>query len=91
MRTRDRVKQFIVNNYLFGDGHLLQDQDSFREKGLIDSTGILELISFLESEFSIQILDNEIIPENLDSIERVTNYVMLKVNDQPTQTLQIEY
>jgi acyl carrier protein len=74
-----KVREFIENNYLFGDNSgTLKDNDSLREAGLIDSTGILELVAFLESSFDIQIQDAEIVPENLDSIAAIVTYVGAK-------------
>lgn len=74
-----RVRKFIEDNYLFGDdSSSLKDTDSLRDAGLIDSTGVLELVTFLESTFDIQIQDAEIIPDNLDSIAGITSYVCAK-------------
>ena len=75
----DTVRHFIVENFLFGDGELLKENTSFLEEGIIDSTGILELVSFLEEEFSISVDDEELIPENLDSIKNVVAYLEKKV------------
>ncbi len=78
MSIQEAIHTYIVENFLFGDGAGLQDTDPLREKGIIDSTGVLELISFLEKEFSIVIEDLEIIPENLDTIERMSAFVAAK-------------
>jgi acyl carrier protein len=77
--SKDIIRQFIIDNYLFGDGNNLKETDSFREKGLIDSTGIMELIAFLEETFQIRIEDHEITPENLDSIDNITNFITNKM------------
>jgi acyl carrier protein len=75
-----QIHEYIVENFLFGDDAALESDDqSFLETGLIDSTGILELIQFLEETFEIEIEDEEMIPENLDSIARVTAFVGSKV------------
>ena len=58
----------------------LKDTDSFLENGIIDSTGVLELVSFLEEKFGIEVADEELIPENLDSITNVVNYLQRKLN-----------
>ena len=71
---------FIVENFLFGNNGDLEDNTSFLEEGVIDSTGILELVSFLEEEFPITVEDEELIPENLDSINNVTAYLQSKIN-----------
>jgi acyl carrier protein len=74
-----QVRRFIEENFLFAeDSASLKDSDSLIEAGLINSTGILELLSFLESEFRLQIQDAEVIPENLDSIVAITSFVAAK-------------
>src|SRR2546423_13176290 len=60
------IRRFIVDNFLFGQGgDQLADHDSLLDKGLIDSTGVLELVTFLEQRFQIHIEDQELVPENL--------------------------
>lgn len=77
--VRERIAEFVVNDLLLGDDSRLPDGDaSLLEAGVIDSTGILELIEFLESEFGVQVQDNETVPENLDGINRVADYVQRK-------------
>ncbi|MCP4372534.1 MAG: acyl carrier protein, partial [Deltaproteobacteria bacterium] len=70
---------FIVENFLFGSEDGLKDETSFLEEGIIDSTGILELVTFLEEEFSITVEDEELVPENLDSINNVTAFLERKI------------
>jgi acyl carrier protein len=77
--TRDKIKAFIMENFLFGNDQGLNDDTSFLDEGIIDSTGILELVSFLEEEFDISVEDDEILPENLDSITNVTAYLEKKM------------
>ena len=72
---RSLIRTFIVENFLFGDDDGLNDSTSFLEEGVIDSTGILELVSFIEETFEVTIEDEELIPENLDSIDNVTRYI----------------
>jgi acyl carrier protein len=75
-----RVRAFIEENFLFrADVSDLADADSLLENGVMDSTGILELVAFLESDFSIQMSDAEIIPDNLDSIASIAGYVERKL------------
>ena len=75
----NQVRQFIVDNFLFGeDADGLKDEDSLLAKGLIDSTGILELVAYLQKGFHIRVDDNEIVPENLDSIHRIAGYIERK-------------
>lgn len=74
-----RVRTFIEDNFLFReDLSHLSDADSLLENGVMDSTGILELVAFLESEFSLQMSDAEIVPDNLDSIGAIAGYVKRK-------------
>jgi len=74
------IRQFVVENFLFGQSDKqLTDDQSFLESGIIDSTGVLELIGFLESRFGISIADDELVPANLDSIGRVANFVDSKL------------
>ena len=75
---KNTIKQFIIDNFLFGDDEGLVDDVSFLEEGIIDSTGMLELITFLEEDFSIEIDDEEMIPENLDSINNLLAFLNKK-------------
>jgi acyl carrier protein len=78
-QIRAELTEFIVTNYLFGDiTRVPQDDDTLVEAGIIDSTGILELIEFLESRFGIEVAEAETVPENLGSISSLTGYVMRK-------------
>jgi len=75
----NEVRQFIVENFLFGENEAeLSVHDSLLEKGLIDSTGILELVSFVQTTFSVTVEDDEIIPANLDSIYKVARFIRQK-------------
>ncbi len=76
-----RVNEYIVETFLFADeGDGIGEEDSFLDTGIIDSTGILELIQYLEETFDIEVEDEEMIPENLDSVRRVTEFVGRKLN-----------
>jgi acyl carrier protein len=76
MSVEAKVKDFIVENYLFtNDQSALDSGDSFLEKGILDSTGILEVIYFLEEEFKIKVEDEEMIPENLDSVNNIVAFI----------------
>jgi acyl carrier protein len=75
MSTKDRVRQFIATNFYVGDPAALRDDTSFLERGIIDSTGVLEVVSFLEAEFGITIADEELVPENLDSLGAIAAFV----------------
>jgi len=74
------VRDFVVENFLFGDGANLKDNSSFLESGIIDSTGILELIMFLEEKYGVQIEDEELVPENMDSLQNVTMFLERKLS-----------
>jgi acyl carrier protein len=72
---KDIVCNFVIDNFLFGDGAGLEEDTSFLEEGIIDSTGVLELVAFLEETYSISIHDEELIPENLDSIKNIVGFI----------------
>jgi len=73
-----QLKQFVVENFLFGKQNGFNCDDSFLEKGIIDSTGMVELIFHLESTYQIKIEDTELVPENLDSVKRLVAFVERK-------------
>lgn len=77
--TREKIRNYIVNNFLFGDDAGLDDSISFLDSGMIDSTGILELIGFLEENFPIKVADEELVPENLDSISNLVRFLGTKL------------
>lgn len=72
------VRQFIQTNFLFGQPAAFGDDESFLQLGIIDSTGVLELVAFLENDFHIQVGDNELTPENLDSINNLVHFIEMK-------------
>ncbi len=78
MTLQQRVRQFIVENFYVSDPSELADDTSLITSGFVDSTGMLEVIAFLESEFGIRVLDQEMVPENLESIGRIAAYVARK-------------
>ena len=78
MTTKDRVRQFIETNFYIADKAQLLDDTSLLDKGMVDSTGILEVVAWLESELGVTVDDTEILPENLDSIERIAAYAERK-------------
>jgi acyl carrier protein len=74
------IREFVISNFLFGEnGDSLTDTRSFLETGIIDSTGVLELVAFLEQRFGIAVADRELLPENLDSVENVSRFVAGKL------------
>ena len=74
--TEQQIRQFVEDNFLFGqrDGDL-SDEDSFLDNGVVDSTGVLELVFFLEDNFHIKVKDEDLTQANLDSINKVVNFV----------------
>jgi len=79
MDTVEPVRNFVIENFLFGRTEVLMDDQSFLESGIIDSTGVLELVVFLEKTYGIGISDDELIPENLDSINNVSRFLLSKL------------
>ncbi len=73
------IRKFVVDNFLFGQAEGLTDEASLLDKGSIDSTGVLELVSHLEGTYGIKVQDNELLPENLDSINAVVAYLEKKL------------
>ncbi len=75
------IRLFIFENFLFdADDSALKNDDSFLEQGIIDSTGILELVEWLEDEFGFQVEDDELLPENLDSVNLLAAFIERKKN-----------
>ncbi len=77
--TNGQITAFIHENFVFDDDVDLSESESLLDAGLIDSTGVLELVAFLEEAFQIEIEDADIIPENLDSIAAVHGFVQRKL------------
>ncbi|MBQ0752957.1 MAG: acyl carrier protein [Gammaproteobacteria bacterium] len=76
---RKKVRSFLLGNYLFTEDESALDNDvSFLESGLVDSTGMMEVIFFIEETFSISVDDVEMVPENLDSVENLVAFVARK-------------
>ncbi len=79
MPNENKIRSFILENFLFTDDQSeLDSSDSFMDKGIIDSTGILEVIFFIEDEFGIHVEDEEMIPENLDSVNNISQFIAAK-------------
>lgn len=79
----ETVRQFVVEKFLFGDRDGFQEETSFLEEGIIDSTGILELVMFLEETYGIKIEDEELVPENMDSLQSIARFLDDKLNASP--------
>ncbi|MCK4538375.1 MAG: acyl carrier protein [Candidatus Krumholzibacteria bacterium] len=79
MDIREQIKSFIIENFLFGaEDATLGNDDSFLESGIIDSTGVLEVVGFIEDEFDIEVLDEELVPDNFDSLSKLVTYITKK-------------
>jgi len=78
MTTAEKVRKFITENFYVADKDALTDDASLLDRGIIDSTGVLEVVAFLESEFGITVDDSELLPENLDAIGRIAAFVEKK-------------
>jgi len=78
MEIRRRVREFITSNFYVADPSELLDDTSLLDQAIIDSTGVLEVIAFLEEEYAISIADEEVIPENLETIARIAGFVTRK-------------
>lgn len=80
MNIETEIRKFIEENFILeGDDHL-RDEDSLLEKGIIDSTGVLELVAFIEETYQFKIQDEELVPENLDSIKNISQFIQNKLN-----------
>ncbi|OJX39546.1 MAG: acyl carrier protein [Chloroflexi bacterium 44-23] len=79
MEIQEKIKKFIADNILFSEnGYPYAVSDSFLEKGVVDSMNIMEIVAFVEDEFSISVDDLEIVPANFDSVKNVTEFVERK-------------
>jgi len=78
MAFKDEVKSFIEDNFMVEFSSDFSNEDSFLEYGIIDSTGVLELVLHLEETFNIKVEDNEILPENLDSLDGIDKFLQQK-------------
>lgn len=85
----EEVRKFVVNNFLLGKEDGFSNDASFLEQGIIDSTGILELVSYLEEIYGIEITEEELNPDNLDSINKIAAYLSKKVPAGGTQSTTI--
>jgi acyl carrier protein len=82
MDIANQVRDYIIDNFIYNSRETeLKNQDSFLKKGILDSTGILELITFLENTYGILVEDEELVPENLDSLDNVSKFVSYKLGN----------
>jgi len=78
MDIKDQIRAFVTSNFYVADPTTLEDGASLLDQGIIDSTGVLEVIFFLEETFGIKVEDSEMLPDNLDSIDKISNFVLRK-------------
>lgn len=78
MELREQIRKFIISNFYVADPNALSDDASLLDAGIVDSTGVLEIITFLESDLAITVEDAEMLPDNLDSVSRLVAYVQKK-------------
>ena len=80
MTIEEQIRQYVADNFLFSDdGYQLSDAVSFLEEGIVDSTGVLELVMFVEETYDVAVRDEEIVPENFDSVSQLAAYVRRKM------------
>ena len=85
MTLEAQIRSYILEEFLFTkDETKLHDTDSFLEEGIVDSTGVLELVMFVEEKLGVQVDDEDIVPENFDSVERLARYVRQKTGAGPS-------
>jgi acyl carrier protein len=78
MALNKQIRDFVTSNFYVADPKSLEDGTSLLDHGIIDSTGVLEVIMFIETTYSVTVEDSEMVPENLDSIERIAAFVARK-------------
>ena len=76
MEIREQVRYYIIENFLFGEAEILNDDElSLLDSGIIDSIGVMELVAMLEDDFGLAINDEELTPNNLDSVKNITAFI----------------
>lgn len=79
MELKAKIREYIIENFLFGDTSPLTDDGiSLLDEGIIDSVGVMELVAFLEQDFGLTVEDEELIPENLDSVDNLAGFISRK-------------
>lgn len=73
------IRNFIVDSFLFGEDEGLSDDTSFLKQGIIDSTGVMQLVSFIQDQYNVSVADEDLTPENLDSIRKVSAFIERKI------------
>jgi acyl carrier protein len=80
MSIQENVRKFIYENFIVDEENQLSEEDSLLEKGIIDSTGVLELVAYIEETYGFKVRDEELIPENLDSIKNISQFIQGKID-----------
>ena len=79
-QLRTEIRQFVIDNFLFGQEiQTLADEESFLDSGVLDSTGVLQLVGFIEQRYQVAIGDDELVPDNLDSVAKAAAFVGRKL------------
>src|SRR5512135_1311985 len=82
MQCKPEIKKFITDNFLYGlEDDTLGDDVSFLENGIIDSTGVLELVSFVQEKYKISVADEELVPDNFDSLNKLASFIAQKTGN----------
>lgn len=79
MKIESKIKEFILKNLYFAEDNALDDDDSFLETGVVDSTGVMELVAFVQSQFGVTVEPQEIVVENFDSVNKVARFIRQKL------------
>jgi acyl carrier protein len=90
MNRKSEIRNFVVTTFLLGDAGQLGDSTSFLEAGIVDSTGVLELVLFLEQRFDIKVDQDEMLPQNLDSIDNIDRFLDTKLKTRTSQTIRAD-
>jgi acyl carrier protein len=80
---RTEVRDFIKTNFIYSNTKILNDDESLLDSGVVDSTGVLELIAFLEGKFQVKFADNELVADNFDSVTKIVSFIQRRLP--PTQ------
>ncbi len=81
MDVKEQIRNYIAENFLFSsNGFTLDDDESFLEAGVVDSLGVVELVSFVEENFNVQVPDDDIVPDNFDSVDNLAAYIARRAN-----------
>jgi acyl carrier protein len=79
-QCKEQIRAFLTSNFYISETAALNDDDSLLDQGIIDSTGVLEVVGFIEANFGIAVNDSEILPENLDSVRGMAHYIIRKMS-----------